>query len=186
MEITYPKYPFLWNYDDMFNEVEYTMSNLQPNHDEIIKKLSEIYPDKNIVNINQTVKLENSDKLILNTQTTYLSKLDCFESGEFNLKLITNYKIDDKKKIPVFIFDPYDNLKTEKYDPKKLCIVKDIKIIEENKDSMPILYMRTHTIKNIIRFSPSNNSKIIFKNKDDTKFYTITEFSIIMHDVKIK
>lgn len=186
MEITYPKYPFLWNYDDMFNQVEYTMSNLQPDYNEIIKKLSEIYPDKNIVNINQTVKLENSDKLILNTQTTYLSKLDCFESDEFNLKLITNYKIDDKKKIPVFVFDPHDNLEIEKYDPKKLCIVKDINIIEENKDSMPTLYMRTHTIKNIIRFSPSNNSKIIFKNKDETQFYTITEFSIIMHNIKIE
>jgi hypothetical protein len=186
MEILYPNCPFLWNYDDMFNQVVYEINNLDSDYNEEIKKLLKIYPDRNTILINQKIKLENTDKLILNMQTTYLSKLDCFETDEFNLKLMTNHKINLKKNVPVFIYDPHDNLEIPEYNSKNICIVKDFNIIEENKSNIPLLYTRTHTIKGIIRFSPQNNSKITFKNKNNPIFYTITEFSIILHNIIIE
>ena len=185
MEINYPKYPFLWNYDDMFDPVEYNIENIKNDNNKEINDLSKLFPDKNIVEINQKISSEQQDKLILNIQTTYLSKLDCFESDEFNLKLVTNFKINYKKTVPVFVYDPYDNLQAEEYNPKNICVVKDFRIIEENLSSIPTLYTRTHTIKGIIRFSPSNNSCIIFKNKENPIFYTVTEFSIVKHNIVI-
>jgi hypothetical protein len=183
MELNYPKYPFLWNYNDMFFPIDYNTKSIKNDHNEEISRLSELFPNKNIIEINQKILLENIDKLILNIQTTYLAKLECFESDEFNLKLITNYKINYKKDVPVFVYDPYNNLKTEEYNKKNICIVKNFKIIEENVSNIPTLYIRTHTIKGIIRFSPSNNSFIKFKNNKNPIFYTVTEFSIILHNI---
>ena len=186
MEIIYPKYPFLWNYDDMFNVFEYNIKEIKNDHNEEIIDLSNLFPDKNIVEINQKIRQENAEKLILNLQTTYLAKLNFFESDEFHLKLKKNSKINLKKEVQVFVYDPYDNLETSEYNPKNICIVKNFKIIEDNICNIPTLYMRTHVIKGIVRFSPSNNSNIIFKNKINQIFYTVTEFSIILHNILIE
>jgi hypothetical protein len=183
MEIIYPTYPFLWNYNDMFNNIEYKTVPLTNDFNEEIKNLTELFPNKNIVKITQIIKNDNINELILNLQTTYLSRLREFESDDYNLKINTIHKIDYKKKVPVFVYDPYDNLEIQEYNSQNICIIKNLEIIKENINSIPLLYTRTHTIKKIIRFSPSNNSKIKFKNNENSIFYTITEFSIVMNDI---
>lgn len=188
MEIEYPKYPFLWNYDDMFNLIEYDIIKIDKEYNEETTKLGEIFPDKSIVIVNQKIKKENIDKMILNIQTTYLDKLDIFESNESTIKIITNHKINYKKDVPIFVYDAYDNLERQEFNPKKLCIVKNFNTIVNNINKIPLLYMRIHTIKGIIRFSPSDNSKILFKNDIDTeniKFFTITENTIILNNITV-
>lgn len=198
MEIEYPKYPFLWNYNDMFKEINYkVIIEIENDFDENTKNLCEIFPDKNVILINQKIEKNEINNLILNIQTTYLDSLNIFETNNSSIKIITNYKIDYKKDVPVFIYDPENNiLRDKKFNPKNICIIKNINVIQENKDKLPLLYIRTHTIKGIIRFSPSNNSKINLninsdnnennENNINLKFYTVTEFSIIVNNIIIE
>ena len=192
MEVEYPKYPFLWNYNDMFRKVNYeVITEINNDFDENTKKLSEIFPNKNVVLINQKIEESEINNLILNIQTTYLDRLDIFETNNSSIKIITNYKIDYKKDVSVFVYDPENNiLRDMKFNSKNICVIKNINVIQDNKDKLPLLYTRTHTIKGIIRFSPSNNSEIHLKinneNNGNLKFYTITEFSIIVNNIIIE
>lgn len=190
MEINYPKYPFLWDYSDMFNIIEYDVIkiNKESIENEEMNKLIEIFPEKDMILINQKINKDNANKMILNVQTMYLDKLNIFESNDSSIKVITNHKINYIEKVPVFIYDVYDNLKKQEFNPKNICVIKNFDTIVDNINNIPLLYMRIHTIKGIIRFSPSNNSKILFKddiNTENIKFFTITENAIVLNNITI-
>lgn len=186
MEIIYPKYPFLWNYNDMFSLIEFNAIKINKKYNEETVKLSELFNDKNIIMLTQKINKENINNMILNIQTTCLDKLNIFESNETSIKVISNYKINYIDHPKIFVYDPYNNIKIGSFNAKKICIVKNFDTIVKNINNIPLLYTRTHTVKGIIRFSPSNNSNILLKEDiENAQFFTITENTIVLNNIII-
>lgn len=131
MEFKFPKYPFIWNYDDMYNLIEYS-SNLieEDKYDSNTKLLLEKFPKfqviKSLQNINSHEYIKN-----INIHTWYLSQLNVFESDEKNISIITNSNLKYKNNVNVFIFDPtdiFDNfefVKEKQKQKQNIAIIKN-------------------------------------------------------------
>jgi len=187
MEFSFPKYPFFWNYDDMYNIINYTSKEINPNeYDEYTKLLLEKFPNYKIIKSNQIIKSKEEIKN-LNIHTWYLSQLNIFENDEFNIKILTNSKFKYKNNVKCFIFDPYNIFKNLDYD-KKNKKEENIVIIKKHTsifpELIPSLYIHTHNIKGIFRFSPNNNSKVIL-NKDSLEniCYIILDKIIVIIEI---
>ncbi len=187
MEFEFPKYPFIWNYSDMYNLINYTILNSEE-IDENINFLLEKFPNSQIINIKQIIETHEFAQN-LNLHTWYLNSLKFFETTELNIKIITNSKIKFKSNVKCFIFDPNDIfIKSEYNSNKKGAVMAIIK----NKNSIipeliPNLYIHVHNLKGILRFSPNDNNKInIKKDIYDGIFYVIMEKLIVKFNIQIK
>lgn len=181
MEFEFPIYPFIWDYSDMYNLVDYNSSQLEPeSYDENILYLLEKFPGSQVVDVKQIIKSRDKAKNI-NIHTWYLGQKKVFDCDNKTIKIITNSKVKFKAQINCFIFDPndiFDNSQIEIKDNIKeqvkkfstICVVKNKKSIIPAL--IPQLYIHTHNIKGIFRFSPNDNNKINIKdNIRDDIFY---------------
>lgn len=194
MEFEFPIYPFIWDYSDMYNLIDYHSSQLElVDYDENILYLLEKFPCSQVVDVKQTIKSRDIAKNI-NIHTWYLRQKKVFECDDKTIKIITDSRVKFKAQINCFIFDPndiFDNSQIEikdniKEQAKKfptICVVKNKKSIIPAL--IPQLYIHTHNIKGIFRFSPNDNNKINIKdNITDNIFYIqmdklIVRFNII-------
>lgn len=189
MEFEFPKYPFLWNYSDMYNLIDYKSTELNSNElisDDYLIFLLEKFPSYKIIHSVQTVKSRDSIKN-LNIHTWYLSQQKIFEQTESNIKVITNSTYKYKSNVKCFVFDPNDLIdntifKKSKY-PNIAIIKKKISIIPE---LIPSLYIHTHNINGIFRFSPNDNNKINIKELNSGIFYIILDKLIVKLEFIIK
>ncbi len=191
MQIDFPKYPFIWNYDDMYNPLDFSNKILEkPNiQDQQLLKLIELFPDYIVVEQKQKIKKE--DAVNISIHTWYLSKLRLFESDDHIIKIESDSVIKFKKEVFGFIFDPNNVLdKTFRSEKKKnnpIFITSNITSIK--KHMIPNVYLHTHNIKGIFRFSPRDNSLIKFNQLDNTNtensvvFYTVLEGLITINTV---
>jgi len=181
MEFEFPIYPFIWDYSDMYNLIDYNSSQLEPEgYDENILYLLEKFPGSQVVDVKQTIKSRDKAKNI-NIHTWYLRQKKVFDCDDNTIKIITDSKVKFKAQINCFIFDPndiFDNLQIETKDNIKetgkkfptICVVKNKKSIIPAL--IPQLYIHTHNVKGIFRFSPNDNNKINIKdNIRDDIFY---------------
>lgn len=189
MEFEFPIYPFIWDYSDMYNLINYNSSQLEPEaYDENILYLLEKFPGSQVVDVKQTIKSRDTAKNI-NIHTWYLGQKKVFECDDKTIKIITNSIVKFKAEINCFIFDPndiFDNSQIEiKEQAKKfptICVVKNKKSIIPAL--IPQLYIHTHNIKGIFRFSPNDNSKINIKeNIRDDIFYIQMDKLIVKFNV---
>jgi hypothetical protein len=181
MEFNFPIYPFIWNYDDMYNFLDYNSQIIEEfNNDKNLDDLINIFNNYKIINVSQKILKINAKNLSIHTW--YLKKNNLFEKDDNNLKIITDSKIKFKDNVPCLVFDPNNLFERLDYHKDNLTIVKNINSIKKNNVSK--LYIHTHNIKGIFRFSPNNNSKIIF-NKDinDGIFYIILNNIIIKFNI---
>jgi len=204
MEFEFPKYPFIWNYMDMYNIIDYTSEKLdlskyeikeptEPNEinelDEHIVFLISKFPDSQVICATQTISSKECAKN-LNFHTWYLSQKNVFETTDTTIKIITDSKYKFKSNVKCFIFDPNDIfdkeiVQTENKFPNIMVVKKKTSIIPE---LIPLLYIHTHNIRGIFRFSPNDNNKIKIKEtiKNDCVFYVILEKLIVKLILKIK
>ena len=193
MEFEFPIYPFIWNYLDMYNIIDYNSSQLKPEaYDKNILYLLEKFPDSQVVSIKQTIKSREMARNI-NIHTWYLGQKKVFECNEKTIKIITNSKLKFKAKINCFIFDPNDifdnsliqineNIKEPTKNFSTICVVKNKKSIIP--ELIPQLYIHTHNVKGIFRFSPNDNNKINIKvNITDDIFYIQMDKIIVKFNV---
>lgn len=189
MEFEFPIYPFIWDYSDMYNFIDYKSSQLEPEaYDVNIKYLLDKFPCSQVVDVKQTIKSRETAKNI-NVHTWYLGQKKVFECNKKTIKIITNSRVKFKTQINCFIFDPndiFDNSQIEiKEEVKKfstICVVKSKKSIIP--DLIPQLYIHTHNIKGIFRFSPDDNNKINIKeNIIDDIFYIQMDKLIVRFNV---
>jgi hypothetical protein len=159
MDFEFPIYPFIWDYSDMYNLINYNSKILENknDYDENIIYLLEKFPNSKIIESTQIINSRITAKN-LNIHTWYLVQNKLFESNENTVKIITNSKIKVKSNIKCFIFDPldiFDNLMFEsnKKIPNIAIIKKKTSIIPE---LIPELYIHTHNVKGIFRFSPND------------------------------
>lgn len=170
MEFEFPIYPFIWDYSDMYNLITFESKILdQDKYDENIIYMLEKIPNSQVVEFKQIINSRTNAKN-LNLHTWYLSQKKVFETKEDKIKIITNSRIKFKSQIDCFIFDPnniFDNSKVEiKESAKKfstICIIKNKKSIIP--ELIPSLYIHTHNVKGIFRFSPNDNNKINIKDE---------------------
>lgn len=200
MEFEFPKYPFLWNYLDMYNFIDYTSKELnleelnleelesnQNNQDEHIIFLSEKFPNCKIINSTQIINSRESTKN-LNIHTWYLTQQKVFEQNETNIKIITDSRFKYKSNVRCFIFDPNDLIDNTIFEKTKFpniaIIKKKTSIIPE---LIPLLYIHTHNIGGIFRFSPNNNNRINIKEFVSSGiFYIILDKLIVKLKFQIK
>ena len=185
MEFEFPIYPFIWNYSDMYNLIEYQSKILDKNDfDEHIIYLQEKFPNSEIIESKQIIKSRQSVKNI-NIHTWYLYQKKIFESNNKNIKIITNSKIKLKANINCFIFDPNDifentkntiNEKVNKFPT--ICIIKNKKSIIP--ELIPTLYINIHNIKGIFRFSPNDNNKINIKESISNGVFYVQMDNLIL------
>jgi len=188
MEFEFPIYPFIWNYSDMYNFIDYSSSQLEPDaYDENIIYLLEKFPGSQIVDVKQTIKSRDTEKNI-NIHTWYLRQKKVFEYDEKTIKIITNSRVKFKAQINCFIFDPndiFDNSQIEIKEQTKfptICVIKNKKSIIPAL--IPQLYIHTHNIKGIFRFSPNDNNEINIKdNIRDDIFYIQMDKLIVKFNV---
>jgi hypothetical protein len=192
MEFEFPIYPFIWDYSDMYNLIEYESTQIeqieqieQITNDENIQYLLEKFPGSQVIDVKQSIKSREFAKNI-NIHTWYLGQKKVFESDEKTIKIITNSRIKFKSQINCFIFDPNDIFnKIEKEQTKnfpQICIIKNKKSIIP--ELIPSLYIHTHNIKGIFRFSPNDNNKINIKeNITDGIFYIQMDKLIVKFNV---
>lgn len=195
MEFEFPIYPFLWNYDDMYNLINYESNEIYTqNYDDNILYLINKFPKSKVVEVKQIIKSKEFAKNI-NIHTWYLSQKKIFESNNKTIKILTDSKIKFKTRINCFIFDPNDIFNIS-YDTNNEILKNNNKInrnskicIIKNKNSIipeliPSLYIHTHNIKGIFRFSPNDNSKINFnENIIDEIFYIQMDNLIVKFNV---
>ena len=183
---TFPKYPFIWNYNDMYEIINYDIEEYIDETD-TINKLKEIYIDHKIVKTKQIIKRENIKNI--NIHTWYLSEEKIYDSNENDILISINKKIDYKKKVYGFIFDPNNifdisNTFHKKNKNDNIVIIKNINNISRNLDFMN--YIHVHTINNICRFSPGTNNIIKIKDLiNNDKFYTILDKIIVINEIII-
>lgn len=178
MEFEFPIYPFIWNYSDMYNFIDYKSSQLEKeSYDENIKYLLDKFSGSQVVDVKQIIKSRDMAKNI-NIHTWYLGQKKVFECDEKTIKIITDSRVKFKAQINCFIFDPndiFDNSQIEiKEQSKKfptICIVKNKKSIIP--ELIPQLYIHTHNIKGIFRFSPNDNNKINIKDNITNNIFYI-------------
>lgn len=189
MEFEFPIYPFIWDYSDMYNFIDYQSSQVEPiSYDENIQYLLEKFPGSQVIDAKQTIKSRESAKNI-NIHSWYLVQKNIFECDEKIIKIITNSRIRFKTQINCFIFDPnniFDNSQIKvKEQLKKFPTISVIK----NKKSIipeliPKLYIHIHNVGGIIRFSPNDNNKINIKeNITDDIFYIQMDKLIVRFNV---
>ena len=200
MEFEFPKYPFLWDYFDMYNLIDYESNELNLDElDEHLIFLADKFVGSKIVHSIQTINPTNSTNSTnptnptnltknLNIHTWYLSQLNVFEQTETNIKIITNSKFKYKSNVKCFVFDPNDIIDNTKFEKKKfpnIAIIKrKISIIPE---LTPLLYIHTHNIKGIFRFSPNDNNMIKIKESvNNGVCYIVMEKLIVKLNIKIK
>ena len=182
----FPKYPFIWNYHDMYNIIDYNIEEYIENSDINIIELLKIFENYKIIKTKQIIKRENIKNI--NIHSWYLSEDKIFESDDKDIILLINKRINYRKNVYGFMFDP-NNIFEISYDNfhninKNILIIKDIKNIK--KDLKIINYIHVHDIKNICRFSPETNNLI--KIKDEIKnniFYTILNKIIVINEIFI-
>lgn len=191
MLIKFPKYPFIWNYEDMYNLIEYENSiieleRLESNNDLYLKELIKLFPN-NIV-VEQKQKISVSDAKNLNLHTWYLSKAKLFDTDDNSISIESESKIKFKKEVFGFIFDPddlFDKTWTIQNAQKKspIYIVKSLTNLRINM--IPRVYIHTHHIKRIFRFSPKDNSMIKFNLPNGTKrFYVVLDGLICINIIE--
>lgn len=189
MEFEFPIYPFVWDYSDMYNLIEYSSTPLEnkEDFDETILFLLEKFPGYKIVSSNQIINsIANATNL--NFHTWYLSQQNVFEKTDSIIKILTDSKYKFKSNVKCFIFDPndiFDNsiYPQEKKFPNIVIIKKKASIIPE---LIPLLYIHTHNIKGVFRFSPNDNNKI--KVRDNISigiFYIVLDRIIIKFNLTI-
>lgn len=190
MEFEFPIYPFIWDYSDMYNIIEYESKLLNLNeYDENIIYMLEKFSSSQIVEFKQIINSRESVKN-LNLHTWYLSQKNFFETIDDKIKIITNSKAKFKSNINCFIFDPNDifknsKIKEETNKNKTICIIKNKKSIIP--ELIPSLYIHTHNIKGIFRFSPNDNNKIYIKEEiTDGIFYIQMDKLIVRFIFQIK
>ena len=189
MEIEFPKFPFIWDYMDMYNIPEYKVNKLilEDYDDNIIFLLSkfknfEIYESKQYFKSKENIKN-------LNIHTWYLSQLNIFETNEKNIKIITNSKIKYKSNVQCFIFDSNNIFDISIYETNSKF--PNLPIVKQNKSIIlsliPKLYIHIHNINGILRFSPNNNNKIKLKENITTGiFYLVLDKIIIKFNILIE
>lgn len=182
MEFNFPIYPFVWDYNDMYNYLDHSSEILDKNDldDDNLVTLNNIFNNYEIININQKILKNNAKNISIHTW--YLKNKNLFEIENKNLKIITNSKIKFKDTVPCLIFDPNNLFERTEYNKDNITIVKDINSIK--KDLIPNLYIHTHNIKGIFRFSPNNNNKIIFNSLiNEGTFYIILNNLLIKFNI---
>lgn len=198
MEFEFPKYPFLWDYSDMYNLIDYTSKELNldelksnfngsNNSDDNLIFLAEKFVGSKIIDSIQIVNSRDSTKN-LNIHTWYLSKQKVFEQTELGIKIITDSRFKYKSNVICFVFDPNDIIDNSIFEktkfPNVAIIKKKTSIIPE---LIPSLYIHTHNIKGIFRFSPNDNNKINLKESVDFgTFYIVLDKLIVRLEIKIK
>lgn len=206
MEFEFPKYPFVWNYMDMYNIIDYTSETLdlskykinEPNEinelDEHIIFLISKFPDSQVICATQTISSKEYAKN-LNFHTWYLSQKNVFETTDTIIKIITDSKYKFKSNVKCFIFDPNDIFDKELVFtefPNTINKFSNIMIVKKKTsiipELIPLLYIHIHNVKGIFRFSPDNNNKIKIKEtiETDCVFYVILEKLIVKLTLKIK
>jgi len=184
----FPKYPFIWNYNDMYDIIDYKLEEYIDNSDINIIKLQEIFKNHEIIKTKQVIKRDNIKNI--NIHTWYLSEDKIYDSNTNNIIVLINKKVNYKKKVYGFIFDPNNifeicsNIFHKKSKNENITIIKNINNIYINLELLN--YIRVHDIDNICRFSPGTNN--IIKIKADiitNKFYTILNKIIIINEIII-
>lgn len=194
MEFEFPKYPFLWDYSDMYNLIDYTSKELNldelktnPNEsDEHLIFLGDKFTGSKIIQATQVVNSRDSTKN-LNIHTWYLSQQKVFEQTDSNIKIITDSRFKYKSNVRCFIFDPNDIIDNSIYEktkfPNVAIIKKKASVIPE---LIPFLYIHTHNIKGIFRFSPNDNNKINLKELVNSGiFYIVLDKLIVKLKINI-
>ncbi len=188
MQFEFPKFPFVWDYSDMYNIIDYKSINVIPeDYDEHLTFLNEKFPNSQIISATQVINSRDTAKNI-NIHTWYLDQKKIFESTESNIKVITDSKYKFKANVRCFIFDPNDLIDNSIWEVKKFpniaVIKKKTSIIPE---LIPLLYIHTHNIKGIFRFSPNDNNKInIRESVTNGIFYVILDKLIVKLEIIIK
>ena len=181
MELNLPIYPFIWNYDDMYNLLDYN-SEIIKDHtkDKNLIDLMNIFNKYKIINVKQKISFDNAKNISIHTW--YLKNHNFFEMDNEIIKIITNSNVKFKDNVPCLIFDPNNIFERMDYHKDNITIVKNINSIKKN--NVPKLYIHTHNIRDIFRFSPNNNSKIIFnKDVNNDIFYIILNNIIIKFNI---
>lgn len=195
MEFEFPKYPFLWDYSDMYNLIDYNSKELNlekiesnsDDYDEHLIFLSDKFPGSKIILSTQTVNLRDSTKN-LNIHTWYLSQQKVFEQTESTIKIITDSKFKYKSNVRCFVFDPTDQIDNTIFEKTKFpniaIIKKKTSVIPE---LIPSLYIHTHNIKGIFRFSPNDNNKINIRELVKSGiFYIILDKLIVRLEINVR
>ena len=86
------------------------------------------------------------------------------------------------------MFDPNDIIDNTIFEKTKF---PNVAIIKKKKsvipELIPLLYIHTHNIKGIFRFSPNDNNKINLRESVNSgTFYVILEKLIVKLEIKIK
>lgn len=188
MEFEFPKYPFIWDYFDMYAQPKYKILKLnQTDYDTntifLLEKFINFEIFESTQYFNSTEQIKN-----LNIHTWYLSQLNVFETTDTNIKIITNSMLKYKSNVQCFIFDPNDIFDNSKYEINKKT--PNIAIIKQKKsiilELIPKLYIHTHNIKGIFRFSPNNNNVIrLREGVANGIFYLILDKIIIKFNIVI-
>jgi hypothetical protein len=184
MDFHFPKYPFLWNYYDMYNPIEFTNKIIEKKlYDDNINDLINLFADFLVVE--QEQRISKVDAKNINIHTWYLSinKLCSFDDN--NIIISSDSKIKCKKEVFAFIYDPYNifDKSIYKYDKKSKANITIIKnnIKTTNLNLIPKFYIHAHNIKGIFRFSPDDNSQIKFNDTIiiEPVFYTVVDKLIV-------
>lgn len=199
MEFEFPIYPFLWDYSDMYNTIEFESKILNKEDwigDEHIVYLDEKFPNSQVIEAKQIINSRESVKN-LNLHTWYLCEKKVFVVNGDKIKIITNSKVKFKTNINCFIFDPNDTINTKIEDNAKIedntrtkkfptiCVIKNKKSIIP--ELIPSLYIHTHNVNGIFRFSPNDNNKIhIRENISEGIFYIRVDKLIVKFNFQIK
>lgn len=195
MEFEFPIHPFIWDYSDMYNLIEFDSRTLNIDEFDLnILCLLEKFPHSQVIEFKQILKSRESIKNI-NLHTWYLSSKKIFDSNEKTIKIITDSKVKFKANINCFIYDPNDIFNNitmieqpEQNNKKKfptICIIKNKKSIIP--ELIPSLYIHTHNIKGIFRFSPNDNNMINIKeNISNGIFYIQMDKLIVKFIFEIK
>ncbi len=190
MIINFPKYPFIWNYDDMYNPIIYEnkiidSSELIEYGDEHLSGLLGLFPNSIVVKQNQKISKEESVNISIHTW--YLAKNKLFKSDNSTAEIDSESNLKFKKEVFGFIYDPNDvfDKSIYNYDKKKnspITILKNFSNI--NSRLIPNIYIHTHSIKGIFRFSPRDNSVIKFKdNITNPIFYVVLDGLILLSSI---
>ena len=178
MEFYFPIYPFIWNYNDMYCQLNYDSSILENYNDDInLLELKKNLIDYEIIQVNQKILRENLKNISIHTW--YLKDTKLFEIKENFIKIISNSSIRFKTNVPCLIFDPNYIFERMDYHKDNITIIRNINLIK--KESIPELYIHTHNIDGIFRLSPNKNSRIQIK-----KDIVNATFYIILNNIIIK
>lgn len=142
-----------------------------------------LFPD--FIVIEQEHCISKLDAKNINIHTWYLTINKLFPIDDKNIIISSDSKIKFKKEVFAFIYDPYNifDKSIYKYDKKSKSNIMIIKnnIKTTNINLIPKLYIHTHNIKEIFRFSPDDNSQIKFNDTIiiEPVFYTVVDKLIV-------